>query len=184
MTATNTSGTGAPSSPSSPVTPTGPPGAPTGSATAGNASAAVAWTAPASNGGSAITGYTVTSSPGGQTVLAASCPLTVTGLTNGTAYTFTVTATNANGTGAASAPSTAVTPLAVAPGAPTGVSAAAGNASAVVSWTAPVNNGGSAITSYTVDLDAVERRVHRPRPAPAPAARSTASPTGPRTPSR
>jgi hypothetical protein len=75
---------------------------------------------------------------------------TVTGLTNGTAYTFTVSATNAVGTGPASAQSSAVTPTApTAPAAPTGVSATAGNAQAVVSWTAP-SNGGSAITSYTV----------------------------------
>jgi hypothetical protein len=74
----------------------------------------------------------------------------VTGLTNGTSYTFTVTATNANGTGPASAPSNAVTPSApTVPGAPTGVTATAGNTAAVVSWIAP-GNGGSAITSYTV----------------------------------
>ena len=74
---------------------------------------------------------------------------TVTGLTNGTAYSFTVTAVNGVGTGAASAASAAVTPL-DAPGAPTAVTATAGNTSATVSWTAPASNGGSRITSYTV----------------------------------
>ena len=89
------------------------PGAPTiGTATADDARATVTFTAPASNGGAAITGYTVTSSPGGLTATGTSSPLTVTGLTNGTSYTFTVTATNSAGTGAASAASPAATPLA------------------------------------------------------------------------
>jgi hypothetical protein len=135
------------------------PGAPTGvTATAGNGSASVSWTAPGSNGGSAITSYTVTPYVGStaQTSMTVTgsppaTSTTVTGLTNGTIYTFTVTAANANGTGPASAPSNAVTPSGpTVPGAPTGVTATAGNGSASVSWTAPGSNGGSAITSYTV----------------------------------
>ncbi|WP_331346572.1 beta strand repeat-containing protein [Cellvibrio sp. UBA7661] len=87
------------------------PGAPTmGTATAGNTQATVTFSAPASNGGSAITGYTVTANPGGATVNGAGSPVTFTGLTNGTAYTFTVAATNSVGTGAASGSSNAVTP--------------------------------------------------------------------------
>src|SRR6185369_16421750 len=66
-----------------------------GTATPGNTSATVSFTAPASNGGSAITGYTITSSPGSITATGSSSPITVTGLTNGTSYTFTVKATNA-----------------------------------------------------------------------------------------
>jgi uncharacterized protein with beta-barrel porin domain len=89
------------------------PGAPTGAVgTAGAAQVSVAFTAPVFNGGSAITGYTVTASPGGASVSGATSPLVVTGLTNGTPYTFTVTATNLAGTGAASTASTAVTPKA------------------------------------------------------------------------
>ena len=90
------------------------PGAPTGvTATAGNAQAKVSFTAP-SNGGSPITFYTVTSSPGGITKSGISSPITVTGLTNGTAYTFTVKATNGVGTGPASSASNSVTPIAPA----------------------------------------------------------------------
>jgi len=127
------------------------PEAPTiGVATGGNAQATVNFTAPAFDGGIAITSYTVTSSPGGITATEAASPITVTGLTNGTAYTFTVTATNINGTGPASCPSNSVTPAATAPGAPTIGTAVAGNAQATVSFTAPASDGGSAITLYTV----------------------------------
>jgi trimeric autotransporter adhesin len=90
------------------------PGAPTSvTATAGYAQATVSFTAPASNGGSPILSYTVTSSPGGITATGAASPIVVTGLMNGTAYTFTVQATNAAGTGPASTPSNSVTPRAL-----------------------------------------------------------------------
>jgi len=87
------------------------PNAPTiGTATAGAGSASVTFTAPANVGGGAITSYTVISSPGAITGTGASSPITVSGLTNGTAYTFTVVATNAYGSGPASAASNSVTP--------------------------------------------------------------------------
>ena len=89
------------------------PGAPTiGTATAGSGQASVSFTAPASNGGATISSYTVTSSPGGITATGAASPITVTGLTNGIAYTFTVTATNSAGTGDSSSASNSVTPQA------------------------------------------------------------------------
>ncbi|WP_291774237.1 autotransporter domain-containing protein [Luteibacter sp.] len=74
------------------------------------ASADVNFTAPTDNGGSTITGYTVTSSPGGLTASGSGSPITVNGLQRGTAYTFTVVATNGVGTGAASSPSGSITP--------------------------------------------------------------------------
>ena len=81
-----------------------------GTATGGNAQAAVTFTASTSTGGSSITGYRVTSNPGGFIGTGAASPITVTGLTNGTAYTFSVTATNIIGTSSASGNSNAVTP--------------------------------------------------------------------------
>jgi hypothetical protein len=150
VTATNGKGSGAASDPATVATVPGKPTAVT--ATAGVAAATVSWTA-AADGGSAITGYLVTSAPDGKTCStsgALSC--TVSGLTNGTAYTFTVTATNGIGTGPASDPSNSVTPepAPTVPGKPTGVTATGGLGSASVSWTAPADNGGSAITGYTV----------------------------------
>jgi Domain of unknown function (DUF4082)/Fibronectin type III domain len=134
----------------------GTPGTPT--ATAGVGSANVSWAAPTTGGSPAY--YTVTPYIGttAQTALAVQVtgsPLptntTVTGLTAGTSYTFKVTATNGSGTSAASAASNAVTPTALTvPGVPTGVTAVAKTGAAVVSWTAPSNTGGTAISSYTV----------------------------------
>jgi sugar lactone lactonase YvrE len=125
------------------------PGAPTiGTASAGNAQATVNFTAPVSGGDNPITSYTVTSSPGGIIATGSNAPIIVTGLSNGTTYTFTVTATSSSGTGPASQPSNAVTPLSV-PGAPMNIVATPGNSEAVVSFAAPTSNGGAAITSYT-----------------------------------
>ena len=108
------------------------PGAPTiGTATPGNSQATVTWSAPASNGGSAITGYVVTPYIGAtaQTTTTVGNVLTtpITGLTNGTTYTFRVAAINSVGTGSQSANSNTVTPATV-PGAPTIGTATPGNA--------------------------------------------------------
>jgi hypothetical protein len=157
VTASNDALTSSASSASNAVTPYTEPGAPTAvTATAGLAKASVAFTAPASDGFSAITSYTVTAidsttpGNGGQTVSGAGSPLVVTGLTPGDSYTFTVTATNQPGsTSVASSASNAVTPYTV-PGAPTAVTATAGKASAKLTWKAPTSNGGSPITHYII----------------------------------
>jgi len=105
-----------------------PPTAPQDvTAYAGDGSAFVTWDPPADDGGSPVLEYTVTASPGGQTAVADGLSINaeVAGLTNGTAYTFTVTAANDPGAGPPSAPSNEVTPGAgVAPPPPTGLNGA------------------------------------------------------------
>ncbi|HEV2953647.1 MAG TPA: fibronectin type III domain-containing protein, partial [Candidatus Dormibacteraeota bacterium] len=89
------------------------PGAPTNvTAVPASQQANVSWTAPASNGGSPITGYSVYVYPGGQQVGSSTTSAWINGLTNGTAYTFTIIAANAAGWGAWSAYSPYVTPTA------------------------------------------------------------------------
>jgi Zn-dependent metalloprotease len=152
VTAANAIGASLPSVASAPLTPRTVPVPPTDLvATAGNSRAVVSWDVPSNDGGSPITGYTVTADPGGRTAATTgTSTATVTGLTNGTAYTFTVTAANAAGTSANSEASAAVTPAVTAPDAPTNVVAAHGNTESVVSWRAPVNDGGLPNTGYSV----------------------------------
>lgn len=89
------------------------PGAPRNvTAVAGNGEATVRWEDPVDPGTSPITRYMVTASPGGATCTPVARACMVTGLSNGTAYTFTVVAYNAVGASPASVPSDAVTPSA------------------------------------------------------------------------
>jgi hypothetical protein len=135
------------------VTPAGNPEAPTSvNAVSGNASVTGSFVAPTVTGGPDIVSYTVTSSPTGGTCLAnvSAKTFTCTGLTNGTAYTFAVTAFNGIFNSVASTSSSSVIPATV-PDPPTSIAASSTTSgSATISFTAPVNNGGSAITGYTI----------------------------------
>ena len=86
--------------------PTTVPGQPTSvTATTSGSDASVAWTAPSSNGGKTVTGYTVVPYIGATaqtTTTTTGTSVTVTGLSGGSVYTFKVYATNANGNGAES----------------------------------------------------------------------------------
>ena len=111
-TATNMAGTSSPATVTITVNPVAPLAPAIGAATAGSGQASVSFTAPSNNGGSPVTGYTVTSTPGNFTGSGSVSPITVSGLANGTAYTFTATATNAVGTSSPSAASSSITPSA------------------------------------------------------------------------
>lgn len=150
--ASNAVGSSAPSAASNTVTPQAAtvPGVPIGVvATADNAQALVAWSAPA-NGGSPIISYTVTALVGGvasgisSTVPGSATGADVTGLTNGVTYTFTVHATNAIGNSPESAPTAPVTPVApILPPPPPDVSL-------TITGPASVNFGASAVYLITV----------------------------------
>ena len=165
--AVNVLGTGLPSAASNAVTPTGVPGAPTAVVgTRGNTTVALSWTAPIVDGGTPITSYTIQVRVAGAVVATATSTgtsTTITGLTNGTAYTFRVLATNANGSGALSVASAAVTPasaptvapvLGTATLPPVSQGAVGSPLTATVNWTGvPVaGNGGSAINGYTATV--------------------------------
>jgi hypothetical protein len=138
------------------ATPFTTPGAPTSvSGVRGDGSVTLSWTAPGSNGGSAVSDYRIEFASGGaystfSDGTSASTSATVTGLTNGTAYTFRVSAINAGGTGTASTASSAVTPLSV-PSVPQSLSATSSNQRVVLNWNAPSSTGGSAITDYVAE---------------------------------
>jgi predicted phage tail protein len=160
-----------------PTAATTKPGPPNGlTASPGNGQVTLSWTAPGSNGGAAISGYEIYrgTTPGGESgtpvnaSLVAGTSYTVTGLTNGTTYYFTVAPVNkaklqgaksgeasatpteagasasASATGPASgSPSGGATATAAgSPGAPTGLTATPGNAEAGLSWTAPTAASG------------------------------------------
>jgi hypothetical protein len=117
------------------------------SAATGDESVLVSWSAPADDGGASVTSYTATASPGGHTCVVATTNCTIDGLTNGVTYTVTVAAENAVGVSDASESAQAL--AARLPSVPQSVSATPGDESVLVSWSAPADDGGASVTSYT-----------------------------------
>jgi titin len=121
----------------------------------GNAQAIVSWTLPLQNGGTAITGYSVTPYVGAvaqngltKTFAASARSASIPGLTNGTVYTFRVAATNAIGKSLLGlSPAIRVG----APTAPRLPAASPSSAAAVVSWTAPAAANASALSGYRIN---------------------------------
>lgn len=144
------------------------PAAPTGlSATIGNTQLSIAFT-PGSDNGNPITNYKYSLDGVNYTALSpadTTSPVTITGLTNGTAYTVYLKAVNAVGDSPASA-STSGTP-ATTPAAPTGLSATAGDTQLSVAFT-PGSDGGNAITNYKYSLDGVNYTALSPADATSP----------------
>jgi hypothetical protein len=126
------------------------PGIPKVTAVRGNAQATLSWVTKQATGAPA-TGYTVTATPAidpvSPTIVATGGNVVVTGLANGTSYVFRVTATNIIGTSAAGLSKPTIP--ATIPDVPANVAGLYGIASAQISWDVP-NNGGSAITGYTI----------------------------------
>ncbi|MDR9857582.1 S-layer homology domain-containing protein [Paenibacillus sp. VCA1] len=135
------------------------PSAPTDvKAIAGDGEATISFKEPDRNGGSPITQYTVIVSPGGKTVTGSASPIKVTGLDNGTPYTFTVIATNRAGDSAASASSGAVTPVPPAPGAPVMKPPVAGNGQVALAWD-PVDEATGYKIFQSENPDAIDTEV-------------------------
>jgi uncharacterized repeat protein (TIGR02543 family) len=123
------------------------------------------WSAPSTDGGSSITGYTLTLSNGSScSVTTLAC--TISNLTAGTSYSAVITASNGVGT-STSASATVSTnaipapvqapapaPVILVPGAPVGLSASANGTTITLTWAAPANNGGAPITDYSVSSNA------------------------------
>ena len=141
------------------------PGAPASlNVTPGDTQVTLAWTEPASDGGSAVTGYEYRVSADGGTTWSPDwtgvpdgsdsgtdrsdeTSYTVTGLDNGAEHTFQLRAVNAVGAGGVAEATATSTPVTV-PGAPASLMATPGDTQVTLDWTAPTSDGGSAVTGY------------------------------------
>ena len=141
------------------------PGVPTAVAATGNGTAAtISWSAPVSDGGSAITGYRVArdgvdaggTGPTSTVVSASTGSYGFTGLRPGSTYALSVRAINTLGDGPAASGS--VTTPATVPGVPTGVatSTITPSGSGTVTWAPPASDGGSAVTGYRISRNGTD----------------------------
>ena len=124
-------------------------------ATAGNSSASVSFTPPLNNGGSPILNYIVTSNPENISSSGSNSPISVSGLTNGQSYTFTLVAVNSIGASVVSSVSNSIipissTPTVLPPTAPLNVEGISGTNLITLTWTAPTTDGGSPVTGYKI----------------------------------
>ena len=134
------------------------PGAPSGlGATPGNGQVVLSWTVPSDNGGSAID-YYVVYCDGVDVAHPGTTAATITGLTNGQAYSFEVAAHNIAGVGAQTG-AVSSTPFTV-PNAPTGLTGTPGNTQVTLSWAAPASTGGRTIDYYVVYVDGTALPTH------------------------
>jgi titin len=155
------------------------PGPPAGlAAVPGNGQVTLSWAAPASDGGSPVTGYDLyvgtTADFTGKTPLAKveGTAVTVTGLVNGITYYFKMTAVN--GVGEGPGEEVKAVPVTV-PGAPTGLAAVPGNGQVTLSWAAPASDGGSPVSGYIIYQGASRAA----RPVPRSTARRSPPPVAP-----
>ena len=164
VSAINSTGTGTPSNVASATTQSvRAPDAPTGltARASGSTEIILSWKAPSNNGGSTITGYRIEVSTDAETSWSdqdadtgsAATTYTDSGLTEGTTRHYRVSAINSAGTGTPSSVASATTGGTTAPSAPTGLTAtAAGPTQINLSWSAPSENGGAAITGYQIEV--------------------------------
>jgi fibronectin type 3 domain-containing protein len=138
------------------ATPATTPGAPTGlTVQAAGSQATLSWTAPASDGGSPVTGYrvyegnTADFTDGAPATTATGTGAVITGLDSSATYYFRVTAVNAAGQGTPSGE--AILPADTVPGPPTGLTAKPSGSQVTLSWTAPASDGGAKLTGYVID---------------------------------
>ena len=130
---------------------------------AGQNSITFSWLAPSTDGGSSITGYTITLNDGSTCSTTGALTCTISNLTQGTAYTAQLTATNGVGTSIAATASVLTTspvivpPVVVVPkkvpAAPSTVFVGNNGNKITVSWSTPNDDGGSEITGYIVSAN-------------------------------